>query len=188
MGARVPSCHRNGPFSVIRPLRELHPGPPFNLRVHVRSFFSYLTRHNSPYKNFLARIGVRAREEPKVQLSLLIGVLRDGQQAGIGLSNIKVDVRNRGAVHDKLLGLLSQELGRVALLDGLLRGRGDARVALSSRVLAVEGIEGALVEGRLGQCPERQQCADELEMHGDGSFNDPVVGRDGCAKNQQAWR
>lgn len=30
-GARVPCCHKKGPFSVKRPLRELHPGPPFNL-------------------------------------------------------------------------------------------------------------------------------------------------------------
>ena len=33
VGANVPACHVKGPFSVRRPLRELQPGPPLNLRA-----------------------------------------------------------------------------------------------------------------------------------------------------------
>lgn len=32
-GAKVPYCHRKGPFSCSKPSRELHPGPPLSQMV-----------------------------------------------------------------------------------------------------------------------------------------------------------
>lgn len=72
----------------------------FHYRVDETTIFSGRTYPTvQPEENLLIRILGSGREEPKVQLP--ITVAPNWQLPGIRFTNIEVDVRNGGAVHDE---------------------------------------------------------------------------------------
>ncbi len=55
----MPASHVNGPFSVRRPLKELHPGPPLN-HMAISSFAAALLEGKNQKKS--SRVSLEACE------------------------------------------------------------------------------------------------------------------------------
>lgn len=115
------------------------------------------------------RIG--AGKEPKVQLSRLVRVLGDGQQAGIRLANVKSHLWNGRSIDHELFSLLVEELGLASGLQKWSRrgGRGSLLIIVTGMLL-VEGIQGTPVETCLGHGPKGEKSTNELELHGEEGF------------------
>jgi hypothetical protein len=48
--------------------------------------------------DLVLRSGVLRREEPEEQLVFVVGVVADGQETGIGLADIEVDIRESSSI------------------------------------------------------------------------------------------
>jgi hypothetical protein len=68
-----------------------------------------------PDENLLVRRRVGRREEPEEKVVLVVGVAADGQQPGIGLANVEVDIRDALAIdsefYDDKLAAYSWSIG-----------------------------------------------------------------------------
>lgn len=78
MGVVTSGFQITGPFSSRKPSRELHPGPPFS---HI---YDQLSREEAYSKIF--RTGVFGLPIPEEELSRLLGIVADWQQAGMRIT------------------------------------------------------------------------------------------------------
>lgn len=168
-GKKVPCCHKKGPFSVIRPLRELQPGPPFNLSSSRQHKSGLTQRRNSPdHKLIITCIGIAAGEEPEEQFPALSRRFRDWQQTSIRLADIEVDIWNSRAIDNKPLGILVEKpRSRGFTFLGCRSPWAGGEIALfgPGQVPMVQSCPGPVTRGCLSHSPKGKEAEQRCESH-----------------------